>query len=232
MTLRTLHDELTTLEHDKRELSRQNRERREDNDKLERRLALLDGPLGEGKRWRWYSWLAMMMLVITGAVGLAVVRGQHRKTRVRKVALPPPSAHPRLLVTSNPPNAQVTINNQPVGKTPLLRPLRSKRRRLVIEISGPGLNPHRAVLTITRQAGGHIHADLLPCSDATGASCATGRTPPRRGTHRPIGASLRYRTIEIIRNLMRQKNPKRKTAPRATQPSKPQRSPKEKPNSR
>lgn len=209
-SLQQLHEQLAELERDKAQLGRDNRAQRAENEKLEHRLALLTKPLGEGKRWRWYSWLALCVGVLALGVGYGFYRGHRRQAALRSVSKPLPRiAHPRLLITSVPSGATVKINGEPVGKTPLLRPLQGRRRqrRLAVVVSSEGYRPRHADVSIAKHTGAHVHAALERCGpNDSDASCAIGRGA-QRSPPDPRMRDRRYQKIQKIQIIRGLKKP-------------------------
>ena len=201
-----LHEELSVNERRRGELRKELTAKREDVRRLEHRLSLLSGPLGESKRWRWYHWALLMMVLLGGWIGYSTLRTKLKQsaleTRLSKQKLKI-SAHPRLLVTSQPEGAVVHINGEKAGKTPLLRPFQGKTTlRLDVEVALRGHKPYRKAVTIRRHGGAHVHAELEACGkDEQSATCTTGRRrspKTKRAQPRPKPAP----TVGIIRALL------------------------------
>ncbi|MCK5798534.1 MAG: hypothetical protein KAI47_15185, partial [Deltaproteobacteria bacterium] len=83
--LQIVYDELEKLEAEDQELDRRIEAREEENGRLGERLAILSRPLGDGKPWRWYHSLLLVMAGV-GAIW-AVSSYQLNQKRARRATM-------------------------------------------------------------------------------------------------------------------------------------------------
>jgi len=122
--------------------------------------------------WR-YLWL---LLPLAPVFWITYECWPEQRQPIKTVSQP---LYPHVLVTSDPPGADVSVGGHPAGRTPYLVPVRKRSAVFLVDVERLGYRPQRRELRVTPAGGVHWHAALQPGGSSTDqprGSSTGGRT--------------------------------------------------------
>ncbi len=154
---------LELAERESAELRERIESKKRQNEELARRLEELSGRRPARSRRRvLLRVIAVIALVGAGAgLYLGLYLGSAGTPAVPPIRVVKDSLAPSLLVTSTPESAQVRVEGERVGLTPVLVPLAPVARRYQILLEAPGHRRLEGEVSVTATAGAHFHGRLV-----------------------------------------------------------------------
>ena len=160
-----LHEAISGLERRQAELKQRLEEQKPIVARYREKLVLLEGGLwGKRRRWPWI--LLMVLLVFGGGTVYYLLNKKSALSRTKTLEHQP--LVPRVLVTSVPDGAAVSIDGKQVGRAPLLWRT-PKGGQIAVTVQAKGFKPATKKLETSSRAGAHWHAVLDPDPDAKDA---------------------------------------------------------------